>query len=338
MARCYEVKLDMGPFEIGRIPNEENHMLCWHFQNLYAMGPNMFTSGKFTMNLEYPKVGYYQNTQWDKLPYMNTNLQLLCIIKSDHMLVSCGIHFDIKNEKNKILPVIRVKQCSDEVKVKTFKKKNKKIGKTYKLKRETYPRKHKQPVMVMIAFNDCRTLLTFGLDYYMYAYVLMEDSRMGDYTGELECVDEWFIKDQPVTCAKVTRGGRYLIVGTFRGTVLIIDPNKKEVLTLFEMKYQIPVNSVEEGFNDPDDSCIYAIGDVHASIQKFMLTEEYYDRIYGGIQWEVAKDSSEYKRRNRKYTASINLLTKVENFKIEEYKDKLERDAVVLRKFTSDRK
>jgi hypothetical protein len=316
--------MEHGPREIGKIPNVENHVLLMQYNDMFALGPKMFTSGSFKIELNYSSVGNLKNTQLETKTFMNTNLQLLTIIKSDNISICCGIHFEIKDQESNIPPVIRIKQ---------FRSKN-----NYKMKREFYERRHTQPVMVMIAYNDARTLLTFGLDYYMYVWIIMEDSQMGDKTGELECIDEWYIKDQPVTCAKITRGERFLILGTFRGTVLITDPNKKEVLTIFDMKYQIPVNSLEEGLNDPDDSCIYAIGDVHASIQKFMLTKEQYDVMYGGIIWPVPKDTSEYMRRNRRYTAKFRVVWDVENKAVEGYKEKYEKEAVVLRKFTSDRK
>jgi hypothetical protein len=322
--RLYEIKLNEHHNELGKIPNEENHGIFWERNCLYGLGPNMLTTGFFRIQNGklIPKI--LQNTLLENKKFKNTNLQTLTILRSEHISACVGVHFDIKEQKTGKLPVIRVQECEN------------KNG--YKMKRNLYPRTHKGPVMVLISFNECTTLLSFGLDYMMYKWRIKEENKNNRKTGLLEIYDQWYIHKEPVTTAKVPRGGRYLICGTFKGSVLIMNPNNKTILVSFQMKYEIPVNSLEVGFNDPDDSCIYAIGDVISSIEKFMLTESVYKKLWGGIVWPVEVNTSEYLRRNPKHAAIFKFRGGTKDPRIAHYREKIDKHAKVLRKFVTDRK
>lgn len=324
--KCFEMKIrtghqDAGPEEMGYLPNLENHGLIYQFKKLYAIGPNMVTSGVFSMEREWSRTHKSKWIDLEKFPLMNTNLQTMCIFGSENIGVIAGIHFDIRKVEQGAKPQIRIERFASK--------------RDFVIQQKLYPQEHKQNVMCMVAFNDGMLMLTFGLDNIMKKWIIEETVTGRSKVGRLKCIDSWFIPDEAVTCAKVTRGGRFLITGSFRGTVMIIDPNKKYILTSFFMKVRIPVNSVEEGFNDPDDSCVYAIGDVLASIQKFRLSKKQYEAIYGGIEWEVRRETSEYMRRHPRQTA---LLRPYGNHRVKNYKDAFERDSIIMNKFTHDRK
>lgn len=325
-ARCFEMRIrkghqDTGPEDIGMIPNHENHGLIFAFQRLYAIGPTMFSSGNFTFeDLD----SQTHRTKWvdlEKIPFMNTNLQTVCVFGSENIGVVAGIYFDITKVEQGVLPQIRIKMFASK--------------RDFTIERELYPRKHVQSVMCMIGFNKNMNLLSFGLDCMMYKWIIEETVRGRKKVGTLKCIDSWYIDEEAITCAKETRGGRFLITGSFRGTIMVMNPNKKSKLVTFRMKVAIPVNSVEEGFNDPDDSCVYGIGDVLVSIQKFRLTKKQYNAIYGGIVWEVNRESSEYLRRNPRYTA---LLKPEPDHRIRNYRDVFKRDNLILKKFINDKK
>ena len=321
MGRCYEIQMDytnqrFGPEIIGQVANEEVHNILYEFSNVWTMGPQMFTSGKFVMNHDDCSA---RNNANFRAEFMNTNLQIACIFKSENMAVAAGIWYERKKESTGQKPQIRLK---------LFSKKN-----GFRLRKELYFMKHKDMIFTMLAFDNSSKMLTFGLDCIMRTWILDEDKV--NKLGTLKCLDQWFIKDEAITCAKLTRGGRFVIAGSFRGNVLLINPLTKFVLKVFSLQRMAAVNCVEEGFNDPDDSCIYAIADITASIQKFMITEKEYNIIYGGIKWPTNPYSNKYKKENPRYAAHMRLLAQK---RFSHYQKYYKDQAEVLKYFKTHKK
>ena len=77
------------------------------------------------------------------------------------------------------------------------------------------------------------------------------------------------------------------------------------------MKVKIPIHSVEEGIFDPDDSCVYGIGSVVHSIERFDLTKREYSKIYGGNPKKIEKDTEIYLKKNRRYTAKLKVMNDI---------------------------
>ena len=313
MGRCYEIEMDyknqrFGPEIIGQVANEEVHNILFEFNNVWTMGPKMFTSGKFIINQDI--IAARNNANY-RAEFQNTNLQITCIFQSENksMTVAAGIWYEKKDANS---PEINNADKKPQIRLKLIYKKP-----GYRLLKELYLMKHKDMIFSMLAIDNTTKMLTFGLDCKMKTWIVKEDKI--NKLGTLKSIDEWFIKDEAITCAKLTRGGRYVIAGSFRGNVLLINPKKKFILKTYSLLRPAAVNSVEEGFNDPDDSYIYAIADITTSIEKFRLTEKEYNTIYGGIKWPTNPYSNKYIEENPRYAANMKLVAEKRFSNYQEY-------------------
>jgi hypothetical protein len=320
---CYEMTNDEHPKEIGEINSAECHTVMWACNCLWSIGPQMFTAGNFDMMKKYSLVSNEENL---KCNLLDTNLQLMTIIKSKNIFALIGVYYE--KEKKRKDPV-----HPEEISVIPFLEKN-----GFKMNKKTYNRKHTQKILTMVSYSEEKKLLTFSMDYHMKTWIIHETRSGRRKMGELKCIDDWYIRDMIITCAKVTTGGKYVIAGTFIGAILILNPKTKHVLGAWSLKYKIPINSVEEGFNDEDDSCFWAIGDMLFTLEQFHLSKEQYKEIYGHYVPPEDPHTSAFLRKKERLAAQQFKDNSIPKARYLKYKESYENRVFRFRKFNTEKR
>lgn len=280
------MKADYGPDYMGFIHNPRTHAFAFEFNSIFGLGPNNFASAFVHLNTD---PGTLSLVRYDKAEFMNTNLQLITLLKSNHITAIAGIWIEPKSEACE--PLIRLIEIS--------------FREGFRLTQLLYPSQHTERILTMLSISESRVLVTFGKDCFIHQWVIFETELGLTKPAKLRCVDSWLVQGHAVTCAKSTRGGRNVLAGTLKGSVLVLSLKEKSVLERFDMRFAVPVNAVEEGIFEWENSCVYAMCDMVGSIERFDLSEECYDKMYAGFRWNFDVDCEDYLRKHPKYAAGL---------------------------------
>jgi hypothetical protein len=276
--RFFIISPDEGPKEFDFIYVNDVLQFFFLSHTVFAISPGMYTNMIFDMmSTKLRAFKMYQK----ELQYMNLHLDTITVLRSDHICSLIGIYINPNTEENK--PYFSIYEYG--------------FDNGFRIENTLCCTEHHGMVLTLLSVQERFRMLSFGTDSNIKTWAIVESELGPKHLGKLTCLDNWYLKDRHVTCAKLTRGGKFVVAGTYQGHVMLLRYMTKTVYRTFQMRFPLPVHDVCVSVRGSDESSILAIGEMVTSIERFDLSKKQNNHLFGEFNWDDRKYTKKYVKK-----------------------------------------